>query len=116
VEIKLDDGKWFRANGTTSWWFGWDTRKFSNDKHTLFARAFDGLNYSAEVQLNLTVANINVVCGFIEGSVGDAQPSPGFEFFWFAVVMLIVIKFFASHRNKNFTKRNPDLKLKTLHI
>ncbi|MDI6916427.1 MAG: NosD domain-containing protein, partial [Thermoplasmatales archaeon] len=57
VEIKIDDGDWHLASGTTSWAFDWDTTTMSNGWHTIYARAFDGVNYSSVVSVEVYVDN-----------------------------------------------------------
>ncbi len=58
VEIKIDNGSWMIANGTTSWNYSWDTTTVSNGNHTIYARSYDGEDYSTIVQVNVTVNNI----------------------------------------------------------
>ncbi|MEW6069373.1 MAG: NosD domain-containing protein [Candidatus Thermoplasmatota archaeon] len=58
VEIKIDKGAWQLATGTTSWSFVWDTTTVPNDWHTIYARAYDGIDYSAIKSVNVYVYNI----------------------------------------------------------
>lgn len=46
VEIKVDNGQWVITDGLTSWSYQLDTTQFTNGQHTLYARAYDGENYS----------------------------------------------------------------------
>ncbi len=57
VEMKIDDGIWQIANGTTSWNYDIDTTKLSDGNHVIYARAYDGKNYSKIVYLSLIVEN-----------------------------------------------------------
>ena len=66
VEIRIDDGGWGEAEieeaeGTISWSFEWDTTEVENGEHTIYARAFDGEDYSEVSELNLTVDNEETV-------------------------------------------------------
>ncbi|RLF59436.1 MAG: hypothetical protein DRN37_03860, partial [Thermoplasmata archaeon] len=58
VEVKIDDGNWSDASGTTQWTYVWNTTETSDGNHTIYARAYDGVNYSSVVQRNITVNNI----------------------------------------------------------
>lgn len=57
VQIKIDDGTWQLAENTTSWQFVWNTSKFSNGYHRIYARIFDGKSYSEEVYISVIVEN-----------------------------------------------------------
>ncbi|MEW6069677.1 MAG: winged helix-turn-helix transcriptional regulator, partial [Candidatus Thermoplasmatota archaeon] len=57
VEVKIDAGEWHIATGTTSWSFVWDTTTVSNGLHTIYAKAYDGIDYSEVVSLNVYVDN-----------------------------------------------------------
>ncbi|MFA5771540.1 MAG: Ser-Thr-rich GPI-anchored membrane family protein [Thermoplasmata archaeon] len=62
VEIKMDDGNWTIVTGTTamvskSWAYPLDTTNLSEGKHTIKVRAYDGIQYSNETALDITVAN-----------------------------------------------------------
>ncbi|MDI6916392.1 MAG: CARDB domain-containing protein [Thermoplasmatales archaeon] len=60
VEVKIDDGEWQLASGTTSWSFDWDTTTMDNGWHTIYARAFDGIDYSDVVSVSVYVDNPTV--------------------------------------------------------
>ncbi|MCK5292897.1 MAG: right-handed parallel beta-helix repeat-containing protein, partial [Thermoplasmata archaeon] len=57
VEVRIDSSGWLEANGNESWSLNWDTTNLSNGEHTLFARSFDGENYSIEATVHLNVNN-----------------------------------------------------------
>ncbi|ENO12220.1 parallel beta-helix repeat (two copies) [Thermoplasmatales archaeon SCGC AB-539-C06] len=57
VEVKIDDGSWNTADGTTSWNYSWDTTLFDDGFHTIYARSFDGEVYSDECSVNVNVTN-----------------------------------------------------------
>ncbi|MBS3772768.1 MAG: right-handed parallel beta-helix repeat-containing protein [Candidatus Thermoplasmatota archaeon] len=57
VSVKIDDGAWQDATGTTSWSYAWDTTAFDNGNHTFTARSYDGEDYSAVASVTVTVFN-----------------------------------------------------------
>lgn len=81
VEIKIDNGAWFEAIGSTSWTFEWNTTNVSNGEHTIYARSYDGENYSAEVNVTVTVDNPGPPTD--DGSQDD--------WLWLALILIIVI-------------------------
>jgi hypothetical protein len=46
VEIKIDNDPWQSASGITSWSYSWDTTSYYNGQHIIYARAYDGENYT----------------------------------------------------------------------
>ncbi len=59
VEVRIDNGMWQNATGTTNWSFELDTTQLENGNHVLHVRAYDGVEYSQEVMLSFTVDNIS---------------------------------------------------------
>ncbi len=57
VEIKIDDGKWITTNGTSNWNYQWDTTKIEDGEHIIYARAYDGTNYSNQKLCKIFVFN-----------------------------------------------------------
>ena len=57
VEVKIDSGSWHTASGTTSWSYLWDTTKVGNGGHTIYARSYDGEDYSGVYFVDITVSN-----------------------------------------------------------
>ena len=57
VEVKIDDEDWYNASGTTSWSYNWDTTLFSDEQHSIYARSYDGEDYSNMSMVNVTVNN-----------------------------------------------------------
>lgn len=55
VEVKIDDGRWREANGTSPWNTTWDTTLWESGNHTITARAWDGSDYSENETINVTV-------------------------------------------------------------
>jgi hypothetical protein len=72
VQVKVDDGPWTNASGTSSWEFSLDASKMKNGAHSLAARAFDGTDYSDPASRTFSVDNKaqNTSKGFIPGLEG----------------------------------------------
>jgi predicted nucleotidyltransferase len=58
VEIKIDDDEWINATGETDWTYELDTTQYSDGDHTIYARSYDGENYSNEDMVNVILDNI----------------------------------------------------------
>ena len=57
MEIRINNGNWVTATGTTSWSYEWNTTTVENGQHTIYARAYDGEDYSNIVSINVNVFN-----------------------------------------------------------
>lgn len=57
VEIRIEFGPWQLAEGTTNWSFEWNTRTSWNGFHSIFARSFDGQNYSSNSIIGVNIYN-----------------------------------------------------------
>jgi hypothetical protein len=58
VFVSIDNmANWKTASGTSSWDFDWDTTKYSNGDHTIYAKAYDGEDSSEIVSVSVTVDN-----------------------------------------------------------
>ena len=61
VQVRIDTGSWKNATGTTSWSYSWDTTTVTNGSHTIYARSYDGMDYSSigsvTVNVNITLSN-----------------------------------------------------------
>jgi len=57
VQVKIDSGSWDNATGTTSWAYSWDSTGVSDGSHTIYARSYDGTDYSSETSVTVTVDN-----------------------------------------------------------
>lgn len=67
VEIKIDDGNWFTAAGTTNWNYNWDTLTIINGMHTIEVRSYDGEFYSNIASINVYVKNSDIAITGIKG-------------------------------------------------
>ena len=64
VEVSIDDNT-FASNkltmsGTTSWSASWNTTQYIDGNHTVYARAYDGIDYSDVKSVTVTVNQIYV--------------------------------------------------------
>ena len=57
VEVRIDSGSWQTASGGMSWSYQWDTSNVSDGNHTIYARSYDGINYSDTVSVTVNVDN-----------------------------------------------------------
>jgi hypothetical protein len=58
VEVRIGQGLWNVATGTSSWNYPWNTSSVDNGPYKIYARSFDGTDYSQEFIVNVTVDNI----------------------------------------------------------
>jgi len=80
VEVRLDNGSWMIAEGTTSWSILLDSAATPNGNHTLYAHSFDGQDYSEIAAIQIIVSN----------PVSEASIF-GQLWLWVAVLVLIVV-------------------------
>jgi heme/copper-type cytochrome/quinol oxidase subunit 2 len=57
--MKIDDGNWIEVTGTTSWSYDWNTTIESNGQYTIYARSYDGTDYSHEDSVDVVVSNVS---------------------------------------------------------
>lgn len=81
VEIRVESGSWFQAFGNSTWSYEWNTSNVSNGEHTVYARSYDGENYSAEVNVTVMVDN--------PSPPTDQEPQD--DWLWLALAVIIVI-------------------------
>ncbi|MGQ0535091.1 MAG: hypothetical protein ACT4PT_03360 [Methanobacteriota archaeon] len=62
VEVKIDDGIWRRAVGTTSWNYSWDVSNFPNGWRQVHVRSYDGIDHSDVKTVNVNVDKPEYVC------------------------------------------------------
>ena len=80
VEIRIDDEPWIHVEGTTHWSYDWETENVSNGEYTIYARSYDGEDYSDEVNVTVEVHNPT-----------EEEMMYGEIFFWTAVVLVVII-------------------------
>ena len=57
VEIKIDDGGWETALGTTEWSYEWATYSHADGSYYIYARSWDGIEYSPIEKITVNVNN-----------------------------------------------------------
>lgn len=55
VEIKINNESWTDVGNTKNWEYSWNTTDYENGKYTIYARAYDGIGYSKNSTVNITV-------------------------------------------------------------
>jgi len=85
VEIRIDDSDWVQVSGTTSWTHQWDTTTVSNDQHRIYAKSYDGVNYSSEASIGVMVYN----------TPPPPEEKPIFEelWLWVLIVLIVIVAF-----------------------
>jgi hypothetical protein len=56
VAVKIDEGDWKTASGTTSWSYDWDTTVYPDGNHIITARGYYGTSYT-EASISVDVRN-----------------------------------------------------------
>ncbi len=57
VWVKIDNGSWDLATGTTSWEYGWDTTAVADGDHSISAAAYDEAENWGSIAIEVTVDN-----------------------------------------------------------
>lgn len=83
AEIRVDDGAWTLATGTETWGFDLDTSNLSNGDHTIYARSYDGEDYSETAQVSVWVDQ-----GHVDEVVGILG-LPGW--LWIVIVSVVIV-------------------------
>jgi len=84
TEVRIDDGVWITAEGTTAWTYTWDTASVGNGIHIISARSYDNIEYSAVVKITITVDNekesdvVQLSLAFIISAAAAAATTIGF--------------------------------------
>ncbi len=83
VEIRIDNGSWITpgimiAPGFISWSYMWNTIYFDNGLYTIFARAYDGINYTI-TSINVTVNNPTIV--YVDDDFNSSIPGWQYDHF-----------------------------------
>jgi hypothetical protein len=79
VEVKINNGNWQIANGTTSWYYDWNTTLLNNGWYTIGTRAFDGENYSSEHNISVYLDNLNLQPWALIDSISPNPANEGEE-------------------------------------
>lgn len=73
VQIRIDSSGWIQATGTTSWSYLWDTTAVTNGQHTIYARSYDGTDYSGIDSITVNVINPVTAAPIIK-AIEPSQP------------------------------------------
>ncbi len=57
VEVKINDGEWNIVDGTTEWSYDWRTYNITDGSYSVYARSWDGTDYSDIAEITLVVDN-----------------------------------------------------------
>lgn len=57
IEVKIDNGKWYTASGTETWYYTLDTTNFVDSEHIIYFRAYDGQLYSLIDYITVNIDN-----------------------------------------------------------
>ncbi len=60
VEVRIDEGPWMQVSGTYTWSHTFDTRDHKNGRHSIYARCYNGRNYSDEDRVNVYFNNVRL--------------------------------------------------------
>ncbi|MCK5113081.1 MAG: hypothetical protein KAQ84_06005, partial [Thermoplasmatales archaeon] len=61
VEVKINEGEWETADGTTKWSYDWNTYKYKDGVYTINARSWDGEEYSDMQTITVEIGNPETV-------------------------------------------------------
>ena len=61
VEVKINEGEWETADGTTKWSYDWNTYEYEDGVYTIYARSWDGEEYSDVQTLTVEISNPETV-------------------------------------------------------
>ncbi|UCE73795.1 MAG: S8 family serine peptidase, partial [Methanomassiliicoccales archaeon] len=79
VEIKISDGDWETASGTTDWEYEWDTITLNNGWYAISVRSFDGEEYSEFFNISVYLDNLNLQPAAIIDSISPNPANEGEE-------------------------------------
>ncbi len=88
VELKIDENDWSNVSivsaSSLEWNYTWNTKDVKNGMHTIYARAYDGENYSAVQSVNVNVYNK------AEKAKTEKKFIPGFDFGIIIIALTVV--------------------------
>ena len=91
VEIRIGDGNWTQLAGTTSWSYDWNTTAIANGHTMVYARGYDGMDYSTVVSVTAVVNNTIEPPPSNDGD-SDSQRAWAFgDIIWFVIVTTVVV-------------------------
>jgi hypothetical protein len=57
VEIRINGSDWISVEGTDKWSYDWNTYTYSEGKTTIYARSWDGIDYSEIYEVTIYIKN-----------------------------------------------------------
>ncbi|RLF62136.1 MAG: hypothetical protein DRN33_05905, partial [Thermoplasmata archaeon] len=69
VEIRIGKGDWIEVEGTTQWSYLWNTSSLPVGMKTIYARSYDGQNYSPTVSVTVFIKNME---GILELNLSES--------------------------------------------
>lgn len=82
VEVRIDDGAWEVAEGTSTWSHEFDSRPFPDGPHTISARSFDGETYAPEARVFVTFDNTAPVLDVLQPVQGALLSAAAVQVLW----------------------------------
>jgi hypothetical protein len=82
VEVKIDNSDWVKTTGTESWSIKLSTTSQPDGIHTIYARSYDGEDYSSEARVNIEVDN---------GVDGNGDPEGGNSSLPILIIFIVII-------------------------
>jgi len=89
VEVKIDDGAWQTADGTTLWEYSCNFTSVGYGSHTIRARAWDGEEYSNEVLVNVFVNYTYLSTSIDPSGGGDISLNPAGGIYDYGTVVTV---------------------------
>ena len=72
VQVRIDFDSWQTASGTTSWSYNWETTSVSDGSHTIYAKSYDGTDYSTIDSIHVEVDNTQPETTYsLSGTIGN---------------------------------------------
>lgn len=81
IEIKIDDGVWIPVGASTQWYHELSLSRMENGNHTIYARSFDGDEYSAEDSVKI----------FVVGEIEKGEEFPVFVILLLITIFVVVV-------------------------
>jgi clostripain len=96
IEIKIDDGVWIPVGASTQWYHELSLSRMENGNHTIYARSFDGDEYSAEDSVKI----------FVAGEIEKGEEFPAFIIPLLITIFVVVVLFtyFMNKKRKKAVK------------
>lgn len=94
VQLKINEGSWKIASGTTNWSLSWDTTNVYDGNHTIYVRSYDGQNYSDLDSVEITVYNEedDVIPDNGDSEINNGTPGFGIIPVLIAIILVLFCK------------------------